>query len=259
MRTSTAIVSIGLAMLTIGLGLSGHITVTLSPTAAPPLARHPVVVPAQPEARGKGLGNAAPLARWTPDEATMAILQSKLADALQRKADLLTRYNSRHPAVVNLEAEIRDINRSIAAETYKVQNIERRAAETQRNDSLATPPVAVPVAPVTTLPSRQAWRQAPADFLPSCSEQMFDNGPLPRNWPCARVPVPADLLARRPAAVTVEAEIRDIEQDATRLTAVPERFPPGAVPAIGVLAADSRATSSADAGYGYVRASHSAG
>jgi hypothetical protein len=153
--------------LTVGLGLSGHLPVTISPPAPPPSARQPVVVPTQPEARGKGLGNATPLAPCIPDEATMATLQSKLADALQRKADLLTRY--RHPAVVNVEAEIRDIDRSIAAETQcRVRNIERRAAETQRNDSHATPLVAVPVAPVTRF---QALRQAPADFLPSCSER----------------------------------------------------------------------------------------
>src|SRR5262249_53475556 len=36
----------------------------------------------------------------------------------------------------------------------------------------------------------QVSRQAPADSLPSCSEQVFDNGPLPHNWPCARVPPP---------------------------------------------------------------------
>jgi hypothetical protein len=85
---------------------------------------------------------------------------------------------------------------------------------------LATPLVAVPVAPVTPLRSTQALRQAPADFLPSCSEQMFDNGPLPRNWPCARVPLRPRSAAR---------EMRDIEQDATSLAPVPERFPPGAV------------------------------
>jgi hypothetical protein len=223
MRRSTAIVSIGLATLTVGLGLSGHIPVTISPRAPPPSVRQPVVVPAQPEARGKDLGNAAPLAPCNPDEATVATLQSELAEALQRKADLLRRYNGRHPAVVNVEAEIQDIDGSIAAvmTQCRVPNIERRAAESQR---LPTPPVAVPVAPVTTLPSTQAWRQAPTDLLPSCSEGVSDSRPLPRNWPCDRAP-----NNRRPAAVMVEEEIRDIEPHAIPLPPVPERFPPGAV------------------------------
>ena len=54
-------------------------------------------------------------------------LRGKLADVSQREADLLARYNSRHPAVVNVEAEKRDIERSIAVET-------QRMAETVKND-----------------------------------------------------------------------------------------------------------------------------
>jgi capsular exopolysaccharide synthesis family protein len=50
----------------------------------------------------------------------MATLRGKLADASQREADLLARYNSRHPAVVTVEAEKRDIERSIAAETQRM-------------------------------------------------------------------------------------------------------------------------------------------
>jgi capsular exopolysaccharide synthesis family protein len=50
----------------------------------------------------------------------MTALRTKLVDASQRQADLLARYNSRHPAVVNLEAEKRDIERSIAAETQRM-------------------------------------------------------------------------------------------------------------------------------------------
>jgi capsular exopolysaccharide synthesis family protein len=50
----------------------------------------------------------------------MGALRAKLVDASQREADLLSRYNSRHPAVVNLEAEKRDIERSIAAETQRL-------------------------------------------------------------------------------------------------------------------------------------------
>jgi len=51
---------------------------------------------------------------------TMGALRGKLADASQREADLLARYSSRHPAVVNVEAEKRDIERSIAAETQRM-------------------------------------------------------------------------------------------------------------------------------------------
>jgi polysaccharide biosynthesis transport protein len=47
-------------------------------------------------------------------------LRQKLADASQREADLLSRYNSRHPAVVTVEAEKRDIERSMAGETQRI-------------------------------------------------------------------------------------------------------------------------------------------
>ena len=47
-------------------------------------------------------------------------LRSKLADASQREADLLARYNRTYPAVVNVEAEKRDIERSIAVETQRM-------------------------------------------------------------------------------------------------------------------------------------------
>jgi capsular exopolysaccharide synthesis family protein len=50
----------------------------------------------------------------------MGALRSKLADASQREADLLARYNRSYPAVVNVEAEKRDIERSIAAETQRM-------------------------------------------------------------------------------------------------------------------------------------------
>jgi polysaccharide biosynthesis transport protein len=50
----------------------------------------------------------------------MGALRSKLADASQREADLLARYNSPHPLVVNVEAEKRNIERSIAAETQRM-------------------------------------------------------------------------------------------------------------------------------------------
>src|SRR5215813_8885874 len=52
--------------------------------------------------------------------AMIGALRAKLADVSQREADLLARYSSRHPAVVNVEAEKRDIERSIAAETQRM-------------------------------------------------------------------------------------------------------------------------------------------
>jgi capsular exopolysaccharide synthesis family protein len=50
----------------------------------------------------------------------MAALRAKLAEASQHEADLLARYNRSYPAVVNVEAEKRDIERSIAAETQRM-------------------------------------------------------------------------------------------------------------------------------------------
>ena len=63
----------------------------------------------------------------TVQSGMMGTLRAKLADASQRQADLLARYNSRHPAVVTVEAEKRDIERSIAAET-------QRMVETVKNE-----------------------------------------------------------------------------------------------------------------------------
>jgi len=50
----------------------------------------------------------------------MSALRGKLADASQREADLLARYSSRHPAVVTVDAEKRDIERSIVGETQRM-------------------------------------------------------------------------------------------------------------------------------------------
>jgi capsular exopolysaccharide synthesis family protein len=52
----------------------------------------------------------------------MGALRAKLADASQREADLLARYNSRHPAVANVEAEKRDIENGIKAEAQRMAN-----------------------------------------------------------------------------------------------------------------------------------------
>jgi succinoglycan biosynthesis transport protein ExoP len=50
----------------------------------------------------------------------MTSLRKKLAEVSQREADLLARYDSRYPAVVNVEAEKRDVERSIAAEAKRI-------------------------------------------------------------------------------------------------------------------------------------------
>ena len=50
----------------------------------------------------------------------MTTLRGRLADVSQRAADLLARYNGRHPAVVTVEAEKQDIERNIRAETQRV-------------------------------------------------------------------------------------------------------------------------------------------
>jgi polysaccharide biosynthesis transport protein len=63
----------------------------------------------------------------TVSSGVMGALRAKLADASQRQADLLARYNSRHPAVVTVEAEKRDIERSMSAET-------QRMVETVKNE-----------------------------------------------------------------------------------------------------------------------------
>jgi polysaccharide biosynthesis transport protein len=53
-------------------------------------------------------------------DSVMVALRAKLADASQREADLLARYSRNHPAVVNVEAEKRDLEQSIAAETQRM-------------------------------------------------------------------------------------------------------------------------------------------
>ena len=94
MRTS--IVSIGLVAL-VGFGLASETRSQEGPAVAVPL----------PDAA---------TTRAPEGANSIATLRSKLADALQRKADLLVRYNSWHPAVHTVEAEIRIIERRIAAE-----------------------------------------------------------------------------------------------------------------------------------------------
>src|SRR5262249_56535103 len=71
-------------------------------------------------ARGKKTLDSLPDILQSKGSEVMGALRGKLADASQRGADLLARYSSRHPAVVNVEAEKRDIERSIAAETQRM-------------------------------------------------------------------------------------------------------------------------------------------
>jgi capsular exopolysaccharide synthesis family protein len=71
--------------------------------------------------RGKKTTDSLPDTFQSSEQAKiMAALRGKLADVSQRQADLLARYSSRHPAVVNVEAEKQDIERSLAAETQRM-------------------------------------------------------------------------------------------------------------------------------------------
>jgi polysaccharide biosynthesis transport protein len=67
----------------------------------------------------KGL-NSLPDSLQTQTGSVMPALRAKLADASQREADLLARYSRVHPSVVNVGAEKRDIEQSIAAEAQRV-------------------------------------------------------------------------------------------------------------------------------------------
>jgi polysaccharide biosynthesis transport protein len=71
-------------------------------------------------ATGKKTLDSLPDTLQSGQSGAVGALRAKLADASQRQADLLARYSSRHPAVVNVEAEKRDIERSIAAETQRM-------------------------------------------------------------------------------------------------------------------------------------------
>ncbi len=53
----------------------------------------------------------------------MPALRAKLTEISQREADLLSRYSSSYPAVVNVEAEKRDVERSISAEAQRMIQI----------------------------------------------------------------------------------------------------------------------------------------
>src|SRR5262249_62402079 len=69
---------------------------------------------------GKGKKHLESLPDTFQSAGVMSVLRGKLADASQREADLLARYSSRHPAVVTVDAEKRDIERSIVGETQRM-------------------------------------------------------------------------------------------------------------------------------------------
>jgi polysaccharide biosynthesis transport protein len=71
-------------------------------------------------ARGKKTLESLPDTFQSAGPSVMSALRGKLADASQREADLLARYSSRHPAVVTVDAEKRDIERSISGETQRM-------------------------------------------------------------------------------------------------------------------------------------------
>ena len=47
-------------------------------------------------------------------------LKAQEADISRREADLIARYNDRHPLVVNIMAEKRDVQRSMTAERQRI-------------------------------------------------------------------------------------------------------------------------------------------
>lgn len=55
-----------------------------------------------------------------PDSAALQALRAQDAAASQKEADLAARYNERHPLVVNIRAERRDIQRAIATEMQRM-------------------------------------------------------------------------------------------------------------------------------------------
>lgn len=55
-----------------------------------------------------------------PDSAPLNNLRQQEVAISQKEADLLTRYNDRHPLVANIRAEHRDMRRAIAAETERL-------------------------------------------------------------------------------------------------------------------------------------------
>jgi polysaccharide biosynthesis transport protein len=56
----------------------------------------------------------------TMNAGLLADLRRQLTDMSRQEADLLARYNSAHPAVVNLRAQIADINRAIRSELQRM-------------------------------------------------------------------------------------------------------------------------------------------
>jgi capsular exopolysaccharide synthesis family protein len=55
-----------------------------------------------------------------PNAGALATLRTQEAALSQKEADLVARYNDRHPLVVNLRAERRDVQRAILAETQRM-------------------------------------------------------------------------------------------------------------------------------------------
>lgn len=55
-----------------------------------------------------------------PNSGALQALRQQDAATSQKEADLVARYNDRHPLVVNIRAERRDIQRAIAAETQRL-------------------------------------------------------------------------------------------------------------------------------------------
>jgi len=67
-----------------------------------------------------------------PDSSVLTSLRGQEVAISQKEADLLARYNARHPLVVNIRAQHRDIQREIAAELKRVaENVQNEYALAQ--------------------------------------------------------------------------------------------------------------------------------
>lgn len=68
------------------------------------------------EAKGGSLQNVPDIANY----GALPALRQKLSNLSAQEADLLARYSASHPLVVNIRAQMRDVERSIAAETQRL-------------------------------------------------------------------------------------------------------------------------------------------
>jgi succinoglycan biosynthesis transport protein ExoP len=87
------------------------------------------------EAKG---GNAQSLPDVVSVGSSINSLRAQLASVLQREADLVARYTSSHPLVVNLRAERREVERAIAAEMKQISTKVKNDYELAKAKEAAT-------------------------------------------------------------------------------------------------------------------------